>query len=508
MKRIRDAAPVTWGAYVRVSSGEQEDNYSFQTTQEAACRAYIEAQGGTLDDAMIFRDILTGSVLRRPGLDAARPAIARRAVQRMVVYRLDRAGRDADDRVFIRVESRQKGCEWLSATERNDDSAEGKLLDYVAGWAAGWERRAIIQRTQDGTRARVDSGKRLVGCKAPYGYRFTEDTDERGRPLKSGLVVAEPEASVVRRIFAAAAAGQSFRSIARGLTGDGVPIPNPRRAAPTKPPMWHLQTLHLICHNPVYKGLSVAYRREGVAPKSGGDAKSSTAVRPENDWVVLPDGTAPAIVSVEEWDAVQRRIATARDRSERSAHPKWDAILRGGFVVCGYCGGPLHVNRKPNGKNDYRCANQRRDPACDTGQSVRVEMLDGPVWEWVENILANPGVIAAKLRASAGEDTSAREVAGIAAALVDLSAQGANLTDAIARVTSAGAMQALTTKLDAIGGQRHALRRRQADAQLKSWRTAPPRSKPTTSPHGAIGSGAIRRGWTMTRSATPWSGWG
>src|SRR5688500_10620584 len=109
-----NSGPLRAAIYIRVSDNEQEDNYSFTVTQEETCRNYIAAQGWELDDQHIFKDVLTGSLLRRPELDRLRDVIARREIDRVVVYRLDRFGRDAEDRVYLRVDAKQKNVLWLS----------------------------------------------------------------------------------------------------------------------------------------------------------------------------------------------------------------------------------------------------------------------------------------------------------------------------------------------------------------------------------------------------------
>ncbi len=444
--------------YLRVSSASQEDNHSLPS-QEESCRAYAADRGWTV--VAVYREVFSGAYLDRPQLTRLRDAIARREVDRVLVHQSDRLGRNQDDRVFLRVEAKRYGAAYLSVLDPTDDTEEGRLVEYVMGYGAALQRRAIIEATQRGIRGRLQAGKRYPGCKPPYGYRWADDA-------KGALVVYEPEAVVVRRIFDAVANGASLRGLAAALERDGIPTPNPRRADPTKPPMWHIRSLHTILHNPAYKGVSVGNRKQAVAPASGGERKTSTRLRPEEEWTVLPDGTAPAILSPELWERVQGRLITNRERSERSAEPKQDALLRGGFVRCGYCDGPMHVNRNAYGAQ-YRCENRRRHPVCGKGQHIAAGPLDRQIWETTAMILTNPGVIAAKLRREANPEATAAELAALDASRTDIVRQEANLTDAIARVTTPLAVEALVRKLDALAAQRSALGRQRADAQLRHW---------------------------------------
>jgi site-specific DNA recombinase len=464
--------PLRAAIYIRVSDGEQEDNYSFTVTQEQTCRKFIVAQGWQLDDQHVYRDILTGSVLKRPDLERVRGAIARREVNRVVVYRLDRFGRDADERAYLRVEAKQKNVSWVSATEKNDETPEGRLVEYIGAYAAGWERRALIQRTQDGLRARVASGKRRVGCKPPYGYMWTDDRDDKGKWIKSGLVISEPEAGIVRRIYQEMVEGRSMRSIAQVLNREGVPTPNPKRCKAGLSPIWHTMSIHHIVANPVYMGRSVAGRYEMVKPNDY-SAQRIARVRPEEEWQEVPGNEVPPIVDRETWERAQARRAIGKERSARSKTEHKDALLMGGIARCAYCDKALHVLRS-DGRVRYRCGTPQPKAGCRPdgtviGTSIEAAKLDREVWMSIEQILGNPGLIAAKLRTMTEDDTAARELAEVQSALADVDRQEANLSEAIAQACSPAAIASLTKQLDKTAERRSTLKRREADAQLRHW---------------------------------------
>ena len=66
----------------------------------------------------------------------------------------------------------------------------------------------------------------MISRKAPYGYRRIP----RGPDGPARLEIYEPEAAVVRRIFADRAAGTTIRQICRQLNADAVPTPTGSRA--------------------------------------------------------------------------------------------------------------------------------------------------------------------------------------------------------------------------------------------------------------------------------------
>jgi hypothetical protein len=141
------------------------------------------------------------------------------------------------------------------------------------------ERLKIAERTNRGKRARVESGKYNVGCRAPFGYRWDGQGKER-------LAVDPATAPIVQRIFNDIAVGGSARQVALALTRDGVPTPSGRSRA------WHVSTIRGMLDHPIYVGDARAFRWS----KSKRRGKHSQRLKPEDQHVPLPDA-APALVS-------------------------------------------------------------------------------------------------------------------------------------------------------------------------------------------------------------------
>src|SRR5215218_2434488 len=180
--------------YCRVSSQGQEDGYSLDT-QERACRDYAVQRGLTV--ASVAREVWSGGDRHRPELDAL----------------LDRLTRSQVDTAILvdRIES--AGASLALATEDFEKSATGTFLRGAKAFAAELEREKITERTQRGRRARVASGKPLVGRKAPYGYAFNDD--------KSGYVLDPETAPTVRFIFEKIIAGATLRGVCAMLEERG-----------------------------------------------------------------------------------------------------------------------------------------------------------------------------------------------------------------------------------------------------------------------------------------------
>jgi|GEM_PF-6982427 len=472
MSRAKTAAtgPLRAAIYARVSTDEQRDNTSLGS-QEATCRRYVEDQGWTLDADHVFHETYSGAYLGRTELERLRDLIDRRAIDRVVVAHSDRFGRDPEDRIYLRVEGRQRGVEWVSVADPVGSSPEDRLLDYVSGWAAGLERRSFARRSQAGLRARVASGKRMVGCKPPFGFKWSEERDANDRPVRSGLVIHEPEAAIIRRAIREVAAGASMTSVAERLNRDGVPTPNAARCKPGYQPIWYAKTIGDWLDNPLYTGKSLAYRTKAELLDAH-TGRRVARVKPEEEWIDVPGNAVPAIIDAGTWEKARARRAINRERSPRSKQVRKDALLMGGIARCGFCDRPVHVNRFGSGNTVYRCGYARHQAGCrhegeTTGPSMPVADLDRAVWEAVARILASPNTVKAKLRQMARDHYGSDDVQVTDTAWLDLDRQESNITDAIAQATSSAAIGALTRKLDALAEQRTAIRAKQREAMRR-----------------------------------------
>src|ERR687898_347089 len=146
-----------------------------------------------------------------------------------------------------------------------DDDPQAKLLTQVQGVIAEYERAKIAERYRRGKLFRSRSGE-VLAWRTPYGYR-RHPRDAHG-PAR--LVVFEPEAAVVRRIFDDSAhGGHSLREIIRRLAADGVPSPTGSRG------IWGTSTLSRLLRNEAYVGRVYFNRTEAVPDPRGGPRRCS-----------------------------------------------------------------------------------------------------------------------------------------------------------------------------------------------------------------------------------------
>jgi site-specific DNA recombinase len=226
----------------------------------------------------------------------------------------------------------------------------------------------------------------VLSWKVPYGYRRLPRTEQR----PAHLVVHEPEAAVVRRIFDDyVAGGYSIRAITIALNTDDVPTP-------TGKPAWGTSTVARILGNEAYVG-RLYYNQTEMVPWHGRRGKRQVP-RPREEWILIP---VPTLVPEDVFAAVRRaRAAHVAFSARRAAPDRW--LLRR-LVRCGVCGlkAQCRSAKTPDGwQLYYHCPNHdvvraggehRRCPE----RAIRAEALDGFVFDHVRRALLRPGTLAA-----------------------------------------------------------------------------------------------------------------
>ncbi len=141
--------------YARVSTVEQNcDN------QLIELRRYVEARGWT---AVEYVDrAVSGSTERRPALDRLVADARRRRFDVLVVWRLDRLGRNLKHLVTLLEDVQAVGVAFVSLGEGIDcTTAAGRLQLHVLAALAEFERARIAERVRAGLARVRASGKRL-----------------------------------------------------------------------------------------------------------------------------------------------------------------------------------------------------------------------------------------------------------------------------------------------------------------------------------------------------------
>jgi DNA invertase Pin-like site-specific DNA recombinase len=185
--------------YARVSTFDQEPE-----NQLAEVRRYVAARGWTAEE-YVDRGI-SGAKDRRPALDRLLIDARRRRFDVVVVWRLDRLGRNLRHLITLLEELQALGIAFVSLNEGIDATTPaGKLQMHILGAIAEFERARIAERVKAGLQRARAQGKRL------------------GRPRRHPAAMTVPGGSVRE---AASTWGVSKSTAARWIAGGRPPIPS------------------------------------------------------------------------------------------------------------------------------------------------------------------------------------------------------------------------------------------------------------------------------------------
>lgn len=189
---------------------------AFQGLPVALLDADEGVSGAAMDNRPALRRVLRAALQTGPG-----------AV--LVVYKLDRLGRDAIDVQETLAVLLDAGVRVVSLADGVDSASDMgramlRLLTSILATFAELEKETIRARLQDG-RKRADANDRAYASEPRYGRRRV-DADAKE------LAADAEEQRAVERVRDLRAAGLSYRAIAQQLEAEGL---RPRRAAAWSP---------------------------------------------------------------------------------------------------------------------------------------------------------------------------------------------------------------------------------------------------------------------------------
>jgi DNA invertase Pin-like site-specific DNA recombinase len=173
--------------YLRVSTSEQTTR-----NQRRQLQAVAKRHGWQI--VAVFEDEgISGAKGRdvRPGLDALLKAVARREVDMVAAWSVDRLGRSLSDLLQLLQELHSKNVDLFLHQQGLDTSTpSGRAMFQMMGVFAEFERAMIKERVRAGLERAREQGVRL-------GRRRIEDTDQK----KAAAIVAARKSGVgIRRI--------------------------------------------------------------------------------------------------------------------------------------------------------------------------------------------------------------------------------------------------------------------------------------------------------------------
>lgn len=332
--KVAEEAPTNVAGYFRVSLA-RDDMHAPQIYQGEIER-YCNYKNWALKET--FSDIDLSGYVRspvRPGLEELKRR--RTEFEAVVVPKLSRFSRSMSEliRLFDFFEASGVSLVFL---DLNVDmkTSQGRLLRNIMAAFAEHESAVKGDYARANHRHAAQAGKPHYGT-PPMGYRLENKT----------FLLFEPEAEIIREIFARYLAGESQLSICRTLHTRGT-MTNTGR-------VWTVKRIGRILDNPTYAGLRVMDER-------------------------FFQGTWESIIDDATWTSVREK--RKRDvRIQGYRRPKAGPYLLTSLMECGVCGDTLShacYGAKPSSAR-YECP-RKRGVGC-RGGSIRRPRADAFVAE-------------------------------------------------------------------------------------------------------------------------------
>jgi len=371
-----DTAPasvIRCAIYTRKSTEEglQQEFNSLDAQREAA-EAFILSQkneGWHVVETRYDDGGYTGGNMERPALQRLLADINQRAVDCVVVYKVDRLSRSLLDFARIMEVFEKRGISFVSVTQQfNTTNSLGRLTLNILLSFAQFEREIISERTRDKLSAARRKGK-WIGGMPVLGY----DIDPKG----GKLLVNAHEARIVREMFELYLKHGSISGVLQEIDELGWRSKEWTTAAGRKieGKRFHKSTVYAVLKNALYTGVVV--HKEVAYP-----------------------GEHERIIDQRTWERTQSMLQQGACTRGAVAKNKYGALLRG-LLFCAHCGTPMMHTTTQNGTRRYRyyvCykAQQKGWKNCKT-KSVQAEAIEGAVLNSIRRLGTDPHLAEAVL---------------------------------------------------------------------------------------------------------------
>lgn len=303
----------TAAAYVRVSTDDQLE-YS-PDSQIKLILDYAKRNDLILPGDFIFQDdgISGKNAKKRPNFNKmiALAKSEEHPIDVILVWKFSRFARNQEESIVYKNLLRKKGVEVRSISEPTSDDAFGSLIERIIEWMDEYYLINLSTEVKRGMTEKVSRGEPVNA--PPVGYDMVD-----------GKYVPSSDAPYIRDIFKSFNSGEGMRHIAIRLTNEGM---RTKRGG-----VIDNRFIDYVLHNPVYIG-KIRWSKDG---------KAASTRHYDDENIIVVDGQHEPLISMEEWNAAQARIADLKQRYPKNQRPEQsvDYMLKG-IVKCSSCGSTL-----------------------------------------------------------------------------------------------------------------------------------------------------------------------
>lgn len=374
--------------YERLSRDDEQAGESNSIQNQKKYLEEYARQKGLRNIRHFYDDGYSGTNFNRPGFAALLEEIEAGRVETLVVKDLSRFGRNyLQVGYYTEILFPKKGVRFI-AINNNVDSAAPQDNDFTPflNIMNEWYAKDTSNKIKAIFKSRMKDGMRCSGS-IPYGYKRKADD-------KQTLIVDEPAAEIVRKIFRLACQGNSTTAIADVLTAEQVLIPaayaalhnpkNCRHKSVTDPYRWNATTVGYILDRQEYLGHTVL----GKSICENFKTKQRRAATPD-ELMIFPD-THEAIIDQDTWD-IARKIRMKK--KPRVANGTYSHRLSG-LVYCADCGARMgfispnarHGDKHYDSDSAFQCGNYRSTAAECVSHYVKTSVLEAAVLQAIQTV--------------------------------------------------------------------------------------------------------------------------
>lgn len=374
--------------YERLSRDDEQAGESNSIQNQKKYLEEYARQHGLRNIRHFYDDGYSGTNFNRPGFAALLEEIEAGRVETLVVKDLSRFGRNyLQVGYYTEILFPKKGVRFI-AINNNVDSATPQDNDFTPflNIMNEWYAKDTSNKIKAIFKTRMKDGMRCSGS-IPYGYKREPDD-------KQTLIVDEPAAEVVRKIFRLACQGNSTTAIADILTAEQVLIPaayaaqhnpkNCRHKSVKDPCRWNATTVGYILDRQEYLGHTVL----GKSICENFKTKQRRAATPD-ELMIFPD-THEAIIDQDTWD-IARKIRMKK--KPRVANGTYSHRLSG-LVYCADCGARMgfispdarHGEKHYDSDSAFQCGNYRSTAAECVSHYVKTSVLEAAVLQAIQTV--------------------------------------------------------------------------------------------------------------------------
>ncbi|WP_287613557.1 recombinase family protein [Ruminococcus sp.] len=293
-------------------------------------------------------DGCSGTNFDRPSFKKMLSDIDEGKINLVIVKDLSRFGRNYVEAGMYVQRFTDSNIRFIAADDNYDSLVNSDdLLFPIKNVVNEMYARDVSKKTKAAKKAKARDGQ-FIGSKAPFGYKI--DPNDRHH-----LIVDEPAAQVVKRIFRLASEGVGYNKMAKIFREEKVLTPiayfnlnNPdyfKSDYWRKEFDWHVTSIRAILNNEVYLGKLVYGKQRNKSMKSKEKVRN-----PKEDWIVVENCHEP-IITQELWDTVHK-ILNAKHRPAKAGEVQMFA----GLLYCSDCGHCLTYSQKQRKDGGYHGA--------------------------------------------------------------------------------------------------------------------------------------------------------